>query len=67
MPLQRKIASQLGRTDYVRVRIENRQVVPLAVRGASILTSTTRAHGFVIVPKDEEGYAEGTLVAVRLY
>jgi molybdopterin molybdotransferase len=67
MPLQRKIASALGRTDYVRVRIENRQVVPLAIRGASILSSTTRAHGFVIVEQGAEGYAEGTPVAVRLY
>jgi molybdopterin molybdotransferase len=67
LPLQRKIASALGRTDYVRVRIEKRQVVPLAIRGASILSSTTRAHGFVIVDQGAEGYAEGTPVAVRLY
>ncbi len=67
MPLKRKIASALGRTDYVRVRIEDNHIVPLAIRGASILTSTTRAHGFVIVPKDLEGYPEGESVTVRLY
>ncbi|MHC4971013.1 MAG: molybdopterin molybdotransferase MoeA [Planctomycetota bacterium] len=67
MPLQRKIASEIGRTDYVRVRIEKEEVVPLAIRGASILSSTTRAHGFVIVDKDAEGYGEGTRVAVHLY
>jgi molybdopterin molybdotransferase len=67
MPLQRKIASAIGRTDYVRVRIEKNEVVPLAIRGASILSSTTRAHGFVIVDKDHEGYGEGTAVAVYLY
>jgi molybdopterin molybdotransferase len=67
LPLARKIASQLGRTDYVRVRVEERKVVPLAIRGASILTSTTRAHGFVVVEKDLEGYAEGETVSVQLY
>jgi molybdopterin molybdotransferase len=67
MPLARKIASALGRTDYVRVRIEERKVVPLAIRGASILSSTVRASGFVIVEKDREGYAEGETVTVRLY
>jgi molybdopterin molybdotransferase len=67
MPLQRKIASAIGRTDYVRVRIERDGVVPLAIRGASILSSTTRAHGFVIVDKDAEGYGEGAPVAVYLY
>jgi molybdopterin molybdotransferase len=63
----RKIASQIGRTDYVRVRIEEGKVVPLAIRGASILSSTTRAHGFVVVEKDLEGYGEGEMVAVFLY
>lgn len=67
MPLARKIASQLGRTDYVRVRIEEGKVVPIAVRGAAILTTTTRAHGFVVVEKDLEGHAEGETVAVHLY
>ncbi|HEX5138234.1 MAG TPA: gephyrin-like molybdotransferase Glp [Planctomycetota bacterium] len=67
MPLARKIASQLGRTDYVRVRIEEGKVVPLAIRGAAILTSTTRAHGFLVVERDLEGYAEGETVAVFLY
>ncbi len=67
LPLAKKIASQLGRTDYVRVRIEEGKVVPLAIRGASILTSTTRAHGFVVVEKDLEGHAEGETIGVYLY
>jgi len=67
MPLGRKIASALGRTDYVRVRIEDNQVMPLAIRGAAILTSTTRAHGFVVVDANDEGYPEGHPVRVRLY
>jgi molybdopterin molybdotransferase len=67
MPLARKIPSVLGRTDYARVRIEEGKVVPLAIRGASILSSTTRAHGFVIVPRDAEGHAEGEAVEVHLY
>ncbi|MDH3592060.1 MAG: molybdopterin molybdotransferase MoeA [Planctomycetota bacterium] len=67
MPLAKKIASELGRTDYVRVRIEGARVIPIAIRGASILSSTTRAHGFVIVPADAEGHAEGDPVDVRLY
>jgi molybdopterin molybdotransferase len=67
MPLARKISSVLGRTDYARVRIEQGKVVPLAIRGASILSSTTRAHGFVLIPRDAEGFAEGEAVEVLLY
>ncbi len=66
-PLARKIVSMVGRVDYVRVQSRNGLVEPLAVGGASVLSSTTRADGFVLVPADLEGYAEGTVVSVYLY
>ncbi len=66
-PLARKIASAVGRTDYVRVAIEDGRVVPIATSGASILSSTVRADGFVIVPRALEGMPEGALVEVLLY
>lgn len=67
LPLSRKIASMVGRVDYVRVRIDDGKVEPLAISGASILSSTTRADGFVLVPADLEGYPEETAVTVFLY
>ena len=67
LPLGRKIASAVGRVDYVRVLIREEQVEPLATSGASILSSTTRADGFVIVPRDSEGFAAGDIVRVFLY
>ena len=67
LPLSRKIASVVGRVDYVRVRVSEGKIEPLAISGASILSSTTRGDGFVIVPADLEGYAEGTMVNVFLY
>ncbi len=66
-PLARKIASAVGRTDYVRVAIEDSAVVPIATSGASILSSTVRAAGAVIVPRELEGMPEGTEVEVLLY
>jgi molybdopterin molybdotransferase len=77
--LTRKISSPVGRLDYARVRIgggggrgqgEERQgalIEPLSVAGASILSSTTRADGFVIVGDDSEGFAAGADVEVWLY
>ena len=67
LPLARKIASAIGRTDYVRVAIENGRVVPLATSGASILSSTVRAAGAVIVAREWEGMPEGCEVEVLLY
>jgi len=67
LPLRRKIASAVGRTDYVRVAVEDGRVLPLATSGASILSSTVRAAGCVIVPRELEGMPEGAEVEVLLY
>jgi molybdopterin molybdotransferase len=66
-PLSSKLVSSLGRVDYARVRLDQDMVEPLAISGASILSSTTRADGFVVVPADREGYPEGAIVTVWLY
>jgi molybdopterin molybdotransferase len=65
--LTRKIASVIGRVDFVRVRRTAAGVEPLRVTGASILSSTTRADGFVIVDKNSEGLDEGQEVEVYVY
>jgi molybdopterin molybdotransferase len=39
----------------------------LAISGASVLSSTTRAAGFVVIPADSEGYPPGHHVDVFLY
>jgi molybdopterin molybdotransferase len=65
--LARKLSSAVGRVDYARVFIREGQVEPLATSGASVLSSTTRADGFVLVPRDSEGHAPGENVIVYLY
>ncbi|HMC09945.1 MAG TPA: gephyrin-like molybdotransferase Glp [Pirellulaceae bacterium] len=67
LPLARKLVSQVGRVDYARVRIIDNQVEPLAISGASILSSTTIADGFVVVPADSEGFPAEAEVDVFLY
>jgi len=72
--LTRKISSPIGRLDYARVTVAPStalgagvRVEPLSVAGASVLSSTTRADGFVIIEQDSEGYAAGSDVEVWLY
>src|SRR5262249_12933855 len=65
--LARKISSPIGRLDSARERVIDGIIEPLAVTGASVLSSTTRADGFVIVPADSEGFASGGDVEVWLY
>lgn len=67
LPAGAKFVSELGRVDFTRVRIENDRVFPIMTSGASILSSTTRADGVVIIPSGLEGYTEGELVDVLLF
>jgi len=66
--LRRKLASALNRTDFVRVQLVGEgEVEPFRSGGSGILTSVTRADGFVIVPRDDEGLEAGTEVEVYLF
>ena len=67
LPLGKRLVSQIGRTDYARVAVVSGVVQPVAISGASVLSSVTQASGFVVVPADLEGYGEGTEVLVHLY
>lgn len=65
--LSRKLVSVVGRVDYARVHVRDTLAEPVAISGASVLSSVTRADGFVIVPADSEGFPEGAEVEVFLY
>jgi molybdopterin molybdotransferase len=65
--LRSRIVSQIGRVDYVRVRLEGEEADLLATSGASILSSTSLAGGFVVVPEGSEGLAAGDVATVWLY
>lgn len=65
-----RIVSDIGRLDYCRVAIAAGSpptITPLAISGASILSSTTRADGFVLVSADLEGHAAGSRVQAWQY
>lgn len=67
LPLARKLVSVVGRLDYARVDIVDDQVEPLAISGAAVLSTTTRAAGFVVIPADSEGHPPGHPVDVFMY
>src|SRR5205809_185566 len=67
LPLAARVASAVGRVDYVRAKVEAGTVTPIATSGASILSSTVTADGFVLVPPERDSLAAGELVEVYLY
>jgi molybdopterin molybdotransferase len=67
LPLSARLASQIGRTDYARVKVRSGEVEPIAIGGASVLSSVAAADGFVVIPSASEGFPAGSRVTVHLY
>lgn len=68
--LSRNCPSKEGRTDFVRVRIENRAGTAFAVPvpgKSGMISSMVRAHGFITIESDSEGLYRGDPVTVNLY
>ncbi|MBI5253680.1 MAG: molybdopterin molybdotransferase MoeA [Euryarchaeota archaeon] len=69
--LKRKIASELGRRDFVRVKLERKGkeylAEPIRTTGSGIISSLVRADGFVTVPENTEGIEKGEKVVVNLF
>jgi molybdopterin molybdotransferase len=66
-PLAAEIVSAGGRVDYVRIRLQGDQVYPLSRGGASNLSTTVFADGFIMVPAERDRLEPGESVAVHLY
>ena len=65
--LKTKLSSQIGRVEYVRLRVEGDEASVLASAGASILSSTTRADAFFLTEEHSEGLASGETIVVWRY
>jgi len=69
--LTRSVAGALGRRAFLRVRVFERAgrffAEPVRVTGSGVLTTMTKANGYVIIPENREGVAEGESVIVHLF
>lgn len=66
-PVAKRIHSVAGRVEYVRVIDGPNGIEPVRSSGASILSSTVVADGFVLVPPERDGLVPGDQVCVYLY
>lgn len=69
--LTRRTATALGRRTFVRVRVFQRggelYAEPVSARGSGVISTMTRANGYIIVPENREGLEEGETVQVHLF
>jgi len=69
--LTKRVSGVLGRRIYLRVKAfqENGDfyVDPVRTKGSGLLTTMTRANGYVIISEDREGIDQGETVLVHLF
>lgn len=69
--LTRRVAGVLGRRVFLRVKVVEKDgeffAEPVRVKGSSIITTMTKANGYVVIPEDREGLRENESVTVLLF
>mgnify|MGYP003681887012 CR=1 FL=1 len=69
--ITRRISTVLGRKTFIRVRVSRRDgefyAEPVSTKGSSVISTVTRANGYVIVPENREGLEEDESVIVHLF
>ncbi|MDI6690629.1 MAG: molybdopterin molybdotransferase MoeA, partial [Candidatus Bathyarchaeota archaeon] len=69
--MSRRISTFLGKKTFVRVHVFQRHgelfAEPISARGSGIISTVTKANGYVVVPENREGLEEGETVSVHLF
>jgi len=69
--LTQRVASTLGHRVFLRVKVFEKGgdffAEPIRVRGSGILTTMTKANGYVMIPENREGVDQGELITVHLF
>ena len=63
----KKIASTLGRTDYIRAKTDGNHVYPLKIDGSGIIRSMVESDCYILIEENIEGINEGEECDVLLY
>ncbi|BCS81684.1 molybdopterin molybdotransferase MoeA [Anaerocellum diazotrophicum] len=67
--LERRVGSDIGSEEYIRVKLENKDGknhARVLKRGSSVISSLIRADGYIVVPINVDVVEEGSLVKVKM-
>lgn len=69
--ITKRVTSVLGRKTFIRVNVFQRGAEyfaePISARGSGIISTMTKANGYVVVSQNREGLEEGETVSVHLF
>jgi molybdopterin molybdotransferase len=67
----KRVSTVLGRKTFVRVHVFQHHgeflAEPISARGSGIISTMTKANGYIIIPENREGIEEGEAVSVHLF
>jgi molybdopterin molybdotransferase len=67
----KRVSTVLGRKTFVRFHVLERNgeffAEPISARGSALISTMTKANGYVVVPENREGLEEGETVSVHLF
>jgi len=61
--LTRAVSSNHGREEVILVRLEGNQATPVPSK-SGLISTVSKANGYFLVPREQEGVASGELVTV---
>jgi len=67
LPFSVSMASELGRLEFVRCRIEGDEIVPLRIFGSGIISSISNSTGYVLIDEKTEGINKGEKIRFYYY
>ena len=67
MKAGKKIASSLGRTDYIRAKTHGEHVSPIKISGSGIMRSMVESDSYVLIEENLEGIEDGEDCKVVMY
>lgn len=69
--MTKRVTTALGRRTFVRVHVFKRDeeflAEPVSTRGSGVVSTMTKANGYVVVPENREGLEKGETVSVYLF
>jgi len=69
--IARRVSTALGRKSFVRVHVlqhgEEFFAEPVSTRGSSVISTMTKANGYIVVPENRGGLEGGELVKVHMF
>jgi len=69
--LTKRVTGVLGRRVYLRVSVQQKKgefvVNPVHTKGSGLLSTLTKANGYVVIPEDREGLDQDETVVVHLF